>query len=157
MKRVGFIGLLGCVAFAGLRAETGPPVDVGSRAKGAQQVVVATIVDVKAAFDVSADGDQLIVSRALLQVSETMKGAHAAALEVEVEGGTIGDLTLDVSDMPTVERGQRAVLFLNRTSSGSRTLHGRGLGFLKLDQNDRVEGTDLTVGDIRRAVREAGE
>jgi hypothetical protein len=86
-----------------------------------------------------------------------MKGTHSAALQAMVEGGTVGDLTLQVSDMPSIEVGERAVFFLDRRPSGTRQLHGRGLGMLKLDANDRVQGTNLTLEDVRRAVRAAGQ
>jgi hypothetical protein len=160
VKRAGFTVLLGCVMAVGVGAKIGPPVDIdgiGKHGKSAEQVVVATIVEVETAFDVSDHGDQLIVSHALVQVGETMKGTHSAALQVMVEGGTVGDLTLEVSDMPSIEIGERAVFFLDRRVSGTRKLHGRGLGMLKLDANDRIEGTNLTLEDVRRAVRAAGQ
>ena len=94
------------------------------------------------------DGDQLIVSHGLLQVQETLKGAPAAALQLVVEGGTVGGLTLQVSDMPTIEPGERAVFFLERTPSGTRKLHRRGLGIMKLDANDRVLGNGMTLDEV---------
>ena len=157
MKKFGLIGLVVCVTVTTLSADIGPPVDVGARAKGAREIVVATVMDVESAFAVSDHGDELIVSHGLLQVHETMKGAHTAALQIVVEGGTVGDLTLQVSDMPTLERGNRAVFFLDRTPSGTRKLHRRGLGMLKLDSNDRVLGNGQTLDDVRRAVQSAGQ
>ena len=59
-------------------AEVGPPVDVASRARGAGKVVVARIVDVRAQFETNRFGDQLIVSHAVLEVLETLKGAPEA-------------------------------------------------------------------------------
>ena len=129
--------------------------DIPSRAKGAEQVVVAKIVEIKPAFDVSEHGDQLIVSHALLQVEETMKGTHAAAVQLDVEGGTVGDLTLHISDMPSIKEGDRGVFFLERLPSGARKLHRRGHGMLKLNDNNDVEDSDLTLDDVRRAVKGA--
>ena len=157
MKKFGLIGLVVCATVTTLSADIGPPVDVGARARGAREIVVATVVEVESAFAVNEYGDELIVSHGLLQVHETMKGAHAAALQIVVEGGTVGDLKLEVSDIPTLEPGDRAVFFLDRTPSGTRQLHRRGLGMLKLDSNDRVLGNGLTLDDVRRAVQSAGQ
>ena len=45
-----------------------------------------------------------IVSNVLLDVSETLKGAPAAQFRMAVKGGAVGDLTLRVSDLPTVQQ-----------------------------------------------------
>jgi hypothetical protein len=157
VKKCGLIALVLSAAVTVLSADIGPPVDVGARARGAGEIVLATVVDVESAFAVSDHGDELIVSHGLLQVHETMKGAHTAALQIVVEGGTVGDLTLHVSDMPALEPGDRAVFFLDRTPSGTRRLHRRGLGMLKLDSNDRVLGNGLTLDEVRRAVKSGGQ
>src|SRR5262245_15149759 len=107
MKRLLVVlALVGAVAPA--RAQGGPPADVASRAKGAGRVVVARITAVRAQFETNQFGDQLIVSHAVLEVLETLKGAPAASLNLAVEGGTVGDLTLKVSDLPSIAEGERA-------------------------------------------------
>ena len=82
-----------------------------------------------------------------------MKGPADKSVELSVEGGTIGDLTLEVSDMPTVKRGERAAFFVDRAKNGSLVPYGRGQGIMKLDVSNRVEGSDLSLDDVRRAVR----
>jgi len=79
--------------------------DYGTRAKGAAQVVVAVVQDIQPRFDVNQYGDRLIISRTLLRVQETLKGATESVVEMDLEGGTIGDLTLHVSDLPALQRG----------------------------------------------------
>lgn len=155
MRRAALAILVVCLSAETTSAHIGPPVDIATRAKGAEQVVVAKVVDLQATFDVSPYGDQLIVSHALLEVEETMKGPDTAAIQLMVEGGTVGNLTLRVSDMPTVETGERAVFFLDRTPSGTRHLHLRGFGMLKLDAANRVQGSSLTLDDVRRMVQAA--
>jgi hypothetical protein len=131
------------------------PADVGKQAKGAKKVVVATVTDVDSEFGENDYGDRLIYSRVTLRVDETMKGNSAAEVVVSVEGGTVGELTLTVSDMPRMERGQRAVLFLDESEKNGNVPHGRGRGVLKLDDDDRVPGTSLSLEDIRAAVKAA--
>ena len=135
-------------------AEVGPPVDVATRARGAGKVVVARIVDVRAQFETNRFGDQLIVSHAILEVLETWKGAPEATMNVAVEGGTVGDLTLKVSDLPSVNEGDRAVFFLDATGNG-HTPHGRGLGIMKLNEADAIDGSALSLEDVREQVRAA--
>jgi hypothetical protein len=150
------LALLGVVVVAlPLSADIGPPVDIATRAKGAGRVVVARVVDVRSQFTANSFGDQLIVSTAVLEVSETLKGPAATMLEVEIEGGTVGDITLKVSDLPSLAPGERAVFFLDNGTRGALLPHDRGRGILKLTPGDRVENSEVTLADVRRQVRSA--
>jgi hypothetical protein len=132
-------------------------VDYATRARGASQVVVATVEDVQPRFDVNEYGDRLIISRTYLRVEETLKGGQQNNLvQVDVEGGTIGDVTLKVSDLPALRRGDRAVFFLTQAANGIHHPQGRGLGIVKLDARNAVPGTTSTLTDIRNAVRSSG-
>ncbi len=153
--KLGFSFLMACVTAVTLSASSGRPVDLGTRARGAQRIVVATVADVQPRFDVNEHGDRLIVSQAWLNVSETLKGPFASSVGVDIEGGTIGDLTLDVSDMPRVKRGQRAVFFLDATSTGVHKPHGRGLGILMLDSAGHVDNAALSLGDVKALIQSA--
>jgi len=144
-----------CLATVTVWASVDPPVDVGAQAKGANKVVVATVTDVQSAFGENDFGDRLILSRVSFQVNETLKGTHETTVVVTLEGGTVGDLTLEVSDMPTMEKGERAVLFLTSSRAGGVVPYRRGSGLMKLDADNRVPGTDLTLDDIRAAVKAA--
>lgn len=136
-------------------AEVGPPTDVASRARGAGKVVVARIQSVHAQFETNRFGDQLIVSHAVLDVLETWKGQPESVVRVAVEGGTVGDLTLRVSDLPSIAEGDRAVFFLVADANGEHRPHERGRGILKLNDGDRVEGTAVSMDDLRQQVRSA--
>jgi len=133
-------------------AEVGPPADVASRARGAGKVVVARILDVRAQFESNRSGDRLIVSHAVLEVLETLKGAPEALMNMSIEGGTVGDLTLRVSDLPSLEAGERAVFFLDATAGGDHVPHSRGNGVMKLSDEDRVVGSQLSLSDVRKQV-----
>ena len=150
MKRTVF-ALAILAAAAPAFAEVGPPADVASRARGAGKIVVARILDVRAQFETNQFGDQLIVSHAVLEVLETLKGASEATVEVAVEGGTVGDITLKVSDLPSLHSGERAVFFLEPASGGNKP-HGRGRGILKLDDDDRVQGSNLSLSEVKSQV-----
>jgi len=145
-----------CASAAAATAEVGPPPDLAAHSRGAGKIVVARITDVHASFATNQFGDQLIVSNAVLEVLETLKGAPGPVTTVTYEGGTVGDLTLRVSDMPYVKEGDRAVFFLDGNGNGNGHVpHGRGRGILKLDDDDRVEGSDITLDQVKTAVRGA--
>ena len=143
-----------CVSASTLRAEVGPPTDLATHSRGAGKVVVARISTVHSTFATNRFGDQLIVSNAILEVLETLKGVPQAVTTVTVEGGTVGDLTLKVSDMQELKEGERAVFFLD-PDGGGNVPHGRGHGILKLDDDDKVQGSNLTLAQVKDAVRGA--
>lgn len=147
-------GLVAIIASAQVvAASSGRPIDIPERARGAESVVVGTIIDTSSSLRTNQHGDQLIVTRAVVEVEEVLKGRPASTtIEVDVEGGTIGDLTLLVSDMPMVAAGERATFFLSRGEAGAHVPHLRGLGILKLADNDVVPGTSLALREIKRLV-----
>jgi len=143
-----------CISASTVRAEVGPPTDVAAHSRGAGKVVVARVSTVHSSFATNRFGDQLIVSNAVLEVLETLKGNPQAVTTVTVEGGTVGDLTLRVSDMQELREGDRAVFFLDDDGIG-HVPHGRGRGILKLDDGDRVKDSNLTLQQVKDAVRGA--
>jgi len=136
-------------------AQSSVPVPMVERARGAAQIVVGRVTAVNPAWQVNEFGDRLIVSVVRVSVDETLKGAAQSAVDVEVEGGTIGSLTLHVSDEESFVPGDRAVFYLRRTARGALVPHLRGQGTLKLDRNSRVPNSSLTLDEIRRTVAAA--
>jgi hypothetical protein len=122
------------------------------RFAGAEQVVVAEAQSVSGVWRQNDHGDRIIVSRVLLQVAETLKGAGARQIWLEIEGGTVDGVTLEVSSLPQLKQGDRAVFFLN----GDRDVHRpflKGQGILTLDDNEMVTGSSLHLNTIRRMSR----
>ena len=149
--RVAPIGVFVCLLTATALA-VGPE-DVATRSRDANVVVVGSVVEISARFDTNRFGDQLIVTTAAVAVEETLKGSPVGVVHVTFEGGTVGDLTLKVSDMPSPRPGDRAVLFLDANELGY-VPHGRGADvYLPLDGRGRARGTTMNLGQIRRAVR----
>ena len=130
-------------------------VDLSTRAEGAQRVVLASVSDLRSALEINAYGDQVIVSHLQLQVQETLKGPVVNTISLAMEGGTVNGLTMRVSDMPTMEVGERAVFFVDSSASGEYQSHSRGLGIMKLDTSNRIVGSSLMLDDVRGIVRRA--
>ena len=147
------VGLLVCATAALPSADIGPPTDLRALAANARRIVVGRVLSVSASFESNEFGDQIIVSRVFVEIDEALKGPFMPVLEVLVEGGTVGDITLRVSDMPVVRTNERAVLFLEESPGGAQRPTGRGRGILKLDSSNRVQNGTLTLDDIRALVR----
>jgi hypothetical protein len=145
-----------CLALpASARAQDSIPVPLAERARGAERVVVGRVTTVEPIWRTNEFGDRLIVSVVNVAVDETLRGPSQPTVTVEVEGGTIGDLTLHVSDLEPVAAGDRAVFYLARNARGAFVPHLRGQGLLKLDRSDRVRGSTVTLADIRRTAAQA--
>jgi hypothetical protein len=138
-------------------AQHGGAEDVPTRAKGAQKIVVATVMSVTPTFETNKWGDRLIVSHADLKVEESLKGNAPEVLSLDVEGGTIGDLTLKVSDMEAIAPGDRGVFFVDETRPGTHVPYHRGNGILKLDKTGHVKGTNVTLDDVKRQVKQGAQ
>ena len=123
------------------------------RVSGAENVVVATARSVTASWRENEHGDRIIVSRVQLDVNETLKGARASAVWVDVDGGTLDGYTLRVSGLHMPEVGERGVFLLDPAEAGVHTPHLRGLGILPLGDDDVVRGSNVHLSEIRTRVR----
>jgi hypothetical protein len=124
------------------------------RARDAAEVVVGRVQSVTPVWRTNDFGDRLIVSVVHVAVDETLKGTAGPSVDVEVEGGTIGNLTLRVSDLDTFKTGDRAVFYLRRNRRGAFVPHLRNLGLQRLDPAGRARDDGVTLEEIRRGVRE---
>lgn len=125
------------------------------RTRGSEQVIVGHVSSVDPVWRTNDFGDRLITSIVHVVIEETLKGASQQSVDVEVEGGTIGNLTLRVSDLETFAPGERAVFYLQHSRRGTVVPHLRGLGIQKIDQAGRIRGSNVTLDQIRREVRAA--
>ena len=70
---------------------------------------------------------KLILTTYTLEVDETLKGQPSRTIELTTIGGTIGTVMLHVSGMPTFEKGENAVVFVEKSGAFS-TIVGLGQG-----------------------------
>jgi hypothetical protein len=113
------IFLLG--AFVLLAAvSTGPAValtekaDLPTLTARADQIVTGEVVRTEC----FAIEDGRIYTRAVVAVTENLKGDKSAELEVVMPGGTVGDTTMRMSEAPSFTEGESVILFLK--NSGNR-------------------------------------
>ena len=118
-----------------------------------ESVVVATARQVRTAWAGNEYGDRVIVSSAVLEVSETLKGRPLPIRTIEIEGGAVDGVTLEVSDEPTVRSGDRAVFFLKSKHAERDQPLSTEDAVLELDPQDAVHGRGLGLADIRSRAR----
>ena len=139
----------------GLLAAQETSVPLAARHRGAERVIVGHVAAVNPVWKENEYGDRLIISIVRITIDETLKGQTQPSIDVEVEGGTIGDVTLRVSDLTTFARGDRAVFYLTRNRRGSIVPYLRGQGLLKLDRTEHVPGSATTLDEVRRTAAAA--
>ena len=133
-----------------------PPADALSAGlRSAAFIIVGTVSETRPARRRSSFGDEIIVTTAIIRVGETLRGKGPAWLALEVEGGTINDITMEASDTPLLNRGDRAVFLIDRLPDGRFVPHRRGSGILRLQADDHIRDTTLTLADVRRLAAEA--
>jgi len=150
------VAVVGLGSTTRLVAEIGPAVDLATRVRGASRAVVATAVQAESRWVTTPAGDRIIVTRALARVDEALKGPRTGAIVIELEGGTVGDFSMRVSDMEPLPVGSRAVLLVEPNPDGTWRPHRRGLGVLRIDGSDRVRSLGLDLADVRRVAIAAG-
>jgi len=114
------------------------------RFEGAERVVVGSVAGLRSGFGTNEHGDRLILTRVTLEVRETLRGEARRTATFEMEGGSVGEVTLEVSDMPTLATGERGVFALRRSAAGIWVPNRRGLGILR--------GPGLDLERVRRVV-----
>jgi hypothetical protein len=143
------------IVWPGALAAQEIPATLADRHRGAERVIVGRVAAVNPVWKENEFGDRLIISIVRVTIDETLKGQTQPSIDVEVEGGTIGEITLRVSDLATFVPGDRAVFYLTRNRRGSVVPYLRGQGLLKLDRSDRVTGSSTNLTEVRRAAAAA--
>jgi len=87
------------------------------RAKAAALVVSGRVSSAVSSYQTNSYGDNLIYTRAIINIDDVLKGSAGSALEVLMVGGTVDGITMRSSkaDEP-LRRGENAVLFLENIS-----------------------------------------
>lgn len=82
----------------------------------ATHILLGKVDAVESFFGVNERGDQIILSRVRVKALKWIKGDPSASVEFMVEGGSVGDIALKVSDVPVFEKGQQLRLLLRKAN-----------------------------------------
>lgn len=109
------------------------------------------------------DGQKSIVTLITFGVQQVHKGRAASTITLQFLGGSVGDVTLDVAEMPRFKNGERVILFVAHNGTTASPLVGffHGKFSLRKDASGRDEvlqhdGDRLTeIVEIGRAKAKA--
>jgi hypothetical protein len=124
------------------RASSQPmPMQFPEMVSAANLIVRGQVIEKRADWISSSDGTGIVTS-IVLRVERSLKGDAGAQISLEFLGGTIGDVRLTLSHVPTFEVGDRAVFFLDTTELFVSPIVGSELGLFPI-----IAGAD-GAGDI---------
>lgn len=136
-----------------MAATTVRALDIDGLVGTADVIVTGTVLESEAYW--TEDG-KLILTRHRIVVEETLKGAGTGEVTVTTVGGTVGDVTLQVSGMAAFRDGERALVFLEN-SGGYSTVVGLAQGKFSLDGDEQaandLAGLDFIGPGTPRPVR----
>jgi hypothetical protein len=107
---------------------------------GARSIFVGEVIGRRAIWDSSPEG-RSIVTLVTFRVEDVWKGTVAPVTQLEFLGGTIDDITFEVSGVPVFRLGQRDVLFVGANPRAMSPLVGFMHGRLRIER-DRLSGFD---------------
>jgi hypothetical protein len=122
-RSFGLAGAIVLVYSAPTAAATVLPIKFEELVAEALTIVRGEVVSVRSEWrDRTADAP--IVTRVTVRVEQTLKGQPRPQLELEFLGGTVGAVSLKVSDMPQFAVGERDLLFVNDAGRPASPLVG---------------------------------
>jgi hypothetical protein len=89
------------------------------------------------------EGKGNIYTLVTLSVEQTIKGEPVGEVVIRVPGGKVGELEMMVTDTPSFQLGERAVVFLDK-GDGTFTVVGGFQGKFTVDNNNMVGNKPLT-------------
>lgn len=117
--------------------------------KSSDMVVIGEVEDVEAQW--SIDG-QTIFTSATVSISEVVAGRPLPGkIVVEYEGGELGDIGLKVSDMATLDKGDKVLLFLKTARSkkfgSAYNMIGKAQGKYKIGEDGIARKGGFSIAD----------
>jgi len=133
--------------------------DVGELTTGAKQIVIGDVVEVSCFWD---DDHALINSRIVVDVTDYLVGRGPGREVLQMHGGTVGDLTLRVSVLPTFEIGDHVLLFLGKSEirlvgcfQGAYLTDGKQIARMAPGCQRAINETLRPLGDFLKQIERA--
>lgn len=98
------------------------------------------------------ESGRLIVTEALVDVSDVLVGSAPGAVRVRTFGGQVGDFLVEATGFPRFDEGEEVILFLRRApEDGSLRVLGYQQGHFRVVT--RLDGVTLAVPMVEEGVR----
>jgi hypothetical protein len=118
----------------------------------AELIFQGTVTDMKSVWE--GEGAQRHISTYVtFQVEDTVKGNPGKSYTIRMLGGTVGDLTMEITDTPKFHKGDREILFVEHNYDQFVPLVGINHGHFRV-QHDDASGRDILVNGEGEPVRD---
>ena len=157
-RRLSLLTTLCLLAAAGVaRSTTVIPPTFDQLVAEARTVFVGEVMSQRSVMDTSAQG-RTIHTIVTFRVEDVWKGTLGAVTQLEFLGGTVGELTLKVSGMPTFAVDQRSVLFVSGAARSISPLVGLSYGRFRVERStsDGIDRVRTNDGRSLGAITEIG-
>jgi hypothetical protein len=126
---IGCLMLAGCLSFAPTVSTTSVASMTFDELLAESAIVVrGEVVDVRSDWRDRRPDSGPIVTFVTVRVQQTLKGAPSPQLLLQFLGGTVGDRTLRVAEMPQFKVGDRDILFINDVAQPASPIVGFFIG-----------------------------
>ncbi|HXY60333.1 MAG TPA: hypothetical protein VEH26_01870 [Chthoniobacterales bacterium] len=139
-------------SFARVSATTVIPPTFEQLVQQAELIFQGTVTASRSAWE-GEGGDRHIETYVTFQVEENVKGEAGASYTIRMLGGTVGDETMEVTDAPKFEVGDREILFVEHNNDQFVPLVGIGHGRFHI-QRDEQTSRDVVVNAEGEPVRD---
>ena len=125
-------------------ASTFIAMDTGELVAGSDAVIEGQVIRVESSWDATGS---VIVSEAVIEVSEAVVGASARRVRVQTFGGKVDDYEVVAHGFPRFASGDRVLLFVNRREAADRSLRvtGHQLGHYRIVERDGTRMAEPTL------------
>jgi hypothetical protein len=148
MKRSALVLLALLVASAPLAASTFVALTPQQLVAQSSAVIQGDVLKVNSFWDESG---RVIVSEAMIRVTDTILGDSPTVVVLRVQGGDVGNYRVVAEGFPTFHAGERVVLFLQHQTDGTDEVTGYRQGQYRIVTNKA--GVDIAVPTLEPGVR----
>jgi hypothetical protein len=135
--------VLSAAAFACLNATTVIPPTFEQLVGQAELIFQGTVTDARSVWE-GEGGQRHIETYVTFQIEDSLKGNAGGSYTIRMLGGTVGDETMEVTDTPHFQVGDRDILFVEHNYDQFVPLVGIQHGRMHV-QRDEATGRDIVV------------
>ena len=155
MKKSFVLAACSILALSFARATTVVPPSFDELVGQAEVIFQGTVTNVQSQWT-GEGGDRHIVTYVTLKVEEAMKGDPGASYTVRMFGGTVDGTTMEVSDTPKFQVGDRDILFVEHNGTQFVPLVGIMHGRFHV-KADAERGADVVTKNNGEAVTDLAQ
>jgi hypothetical protein len=156
MKKTNYLLVLSCLVLTALsaRGTTVIPPTFDQLVNDAEFIFQGNVTDVRSQW-VGEGGQRQIVTYVTFKIEDAVKGSPGTSYTIRMLGGTVGDITMAISDAPQFKVGDRDILFVEHNGTQFIPLVGimHGRFHVEQDQSGQEVVTTNEGEPVKNAAR----